>query len=118
MQTWCQGCSDFRAVSRLVLTGTGKSRVTFFRGGTRPYWCGNRGPCWEGLDRGAVLLLLDLADSLKGMRRYAEHLKLNEAQDPEQRETLWKQYCRGCFIGPAQEKQAWAKELEQEHPGG
>lgn len=70
----------------------------------------------EGLCRGDFLSILGEADTLGGMRRYAEHLKLVEEADPARREALAKQYCRGWFIGEKKEKKALEKDLRERHP--
>jgi len=69
----------------------------------------------EELCREDFLGILELPDSLAGIRRYATHLELCEAQDPEQKEALAKRYCRGWFLGSKEEKKALAKELNQQH---
>ena len=69
----------------------------------------------EELCRGDFLGILELPDSLAGMRRYATHLELCEAQDPKHQEALSKRYCRGWFLGSEQEKKALSKKLAQEH---
>jgi REP element-mobilizing transposase RayT len=68
-----------------------------------------------GLCREDFLGILDLPDTLAGMRRYAAHLELCEEQDPDQRAALMKRYCRGWFIGDKEEKKALAEELNQRH---
>lgn len=70
----------------------------------------------DGLCRSDFLGILDLPDSLAGIRRYATHLKLCEAQDPNKREQLMKQYCRGWFIGSKESKKALADDLRSKHP--
>ncbi|WP_269523569.1 transposase [Coraliomargarita parva] len=70
----------------------------------------------EGLCRTDFLGILDLPDSLSGIRRYATHLELSEAQDPEKKEALTKRYCRGWFIGDKEAKKALAKDLNAKHP--
>jgi putative transposase len=70
----------------------------------------------EGLCRETFLSILGEPDSVAGMRRYAEHLALREEADPERREELAKQYCRGWFIGEKEDKKALAKELREKHP--
>jgi REP element-mobilizing transposase RayT len=58
----------------------------------------------DGLCREDFLGMLDLPDSLAGIRRYATHLELCEAQNPKLRETLTKRYCSGWFIGSKAKK--------------
>ncbi len=70
----------------------------------------------EGLCRGIFLGILDLPDSLAGMRGYCEHLQLCEEADPERRDAMTKRYCRGWFIGSKEEKKALSKDLNQRHP--
>ena len=70
----------------------------------------------EGLCRDDFLGALELPSSLAGMRRYKTHLELSEAQDPKEQETLTERYCRGWFIGSAEEKKALAKDLAKQHP--
>jgi hypothetical protein len=67
----------------------------------------------DGLCREDFLGMLDLSDSLAGIRRYATHLELCEAQNPKPRETLTKRYCRGWFIGSKEAKKAFRKTLVQ-----
>jgi REP element-mobilizing transposase RayT len=76
------------------------------------YW--KRNPP-NALDRGGVLSLLGASDSVGGMRQYQRHLELNEAKDPAKRELLFKQYCRGWFVGSDQARRSLAKELIHEH---
>jgi REP element-mobilizing transposase RayT len=68
------------------------------------------------LDRTTLLQLCDLPDTLGGMRKYTELLKLADESDPKQREALAKQYCRGWFAGSAEAKKALAKDLEKGNP--
>jgi putative transposase len=70
----------------------------------------------DGLCREGFLEMLELPNSLAGMRRYATHLELCEAQDPKQREALTKRYCRGWYIGSKQAKKALAEDLNKKHP--
>ena len=70
----------------------------------------------EGLCREDFLGILDLPDSLAGVRCYATHLELCKAQDPKQRELLAKRYCRGWFIGPKEAKKALRDDLNSKHP--
>ena len=69
-----------------------------------------------GLCREDFLGILELPDSLAGMRKYETHLELSEAQDPGQREALTKRYCRGWFIGSAKAKKELSKDLNEKHP--
>jgi putative transposase len=68
-----------------------------------------------GLCREDFLGILELPDSLAGIRRYATHLELCEEQDPQQQEALTKRYCRGWFLGSKEEKKALSKDLNQRH---
>jgi REP element-mobilizing transposase RayT len=68
------------------------------------------------LDRTTLLSLAGLPDSLAGMRKYAERLKLVDERDPKQREKLAKQYCRGWFLGSGKAKKALAKDLAESNP--
>lgn len=70
----------------------------------------------KGLCRRDFLSILDLPDSLGGMRRYAEHLELKEEGDPRQRELLAKRYCRGWFLGSKEDRKALEKDLREQHP--
>ena len=70
----------------------------------------------DHLCREDFLEMLDLPDSLAGIRRYATHLELCEAQDPKQREALSKRYCRGWFIGSKESKKALSQDLNEKHP--
>ena len=69
----------------------------------------------DGLRRGDFLGILDLTDTLAGMRRYATHLELCEEQDPERQVALTKRYCRGWFIGDKERKKALAEDLNKKH---
>jgi len=69
----------------------------------------------EGLDRATLMSLLGASDSVGGMRQYQHHLELSEARDPAKRDALFKQYCRGWFIGSKKARQKLAKELAEEH---
>ena len=60
--------------------------------------------------------MLELPSSLAGMNRYAKHLELSEAKDPEPKAALAKLYCRGWFIGSKEEKKALAKDMAEKHP--
>ena len=51
------------------------------------------------LDRGTVLSLCDLPNTLAGMRKYHERLKTLEEGEPRKRGELSKRYCRGWFLG-------------------
>jgi len=70
----------------------------------------------DSLCREDFLGMLELPESLAGMRRYASHLELCEAQDPKLREALTKRYCRGWFIGSKESKKALSKDLNEKHP--
>ena len=60
--------------------------------------------------------LCGLPDTLGGMRKHHNLLKLAEEQDPEKREALSKQYCRGWFLGSAEAKKELAKDLTKGNP--
>ena len=51
------------------------------------------------------------------MKKYKQHLELCEERNPKKRDDLFRNYCRGWFIGSAQAKKALAKDLADEHPG-
>lgn len=68
------------------------------------------------LDRTTLLQLAELPDTLGGMRKYAERLKLVDERDPKQREALAKHYCRGWFLGSPKAKKEFAKELAESNP--
>jgi len=70
----------------------------------------------QGLDRETLLALVDASDSVAGMRKYKRHLELCEEQDPKKGDELFKNYCRGWFIGSKEAKKELAKELSQQHP--
>lgn len=78
------------------------------------YW--KRTPV-AGLVRGSMLSLLGVSDSIAGMKKYKQHLELCEEKDAKKRDDLFRNYCRGWFIGSAQAKKALAKDLADEHPG-
>ncbi len=63
------------------------------------------------LDRTTLLSLCDLSDTLVGMRKYQQRLKLADERNPRKRDELAKQYCRGWFLGSAQAKKALAKDI-------
>ncbi len=69
-----------------------------------------------GLDRGALLSLLSLPDNLRGMRKYQQHLALCEEGDPGKRDDLYRNYCRGWFIGSKKAKKELAEELVNQEP--
>ena len=69
------------------------------------------------LDRKTFFQLADLPDSLGGMRKYAERLKLVEESDPKQREALTRKYCRGWFLGSKKAKKELSNELDESNPG-
>lgn len=69
------------------------------------------------LDRITVLQLADLPDTVGGMRKYGDRLKLLEEHDPKQRETLAKKYCRGWFLGSAKAKKELSNDLADSNPG-
>lgn len=71
----------------------------------------------RGLSRATFLSILEASDSIGGMRRYQRHLELAEAGDPGKRDELFKQYCRGWFIGSKEEQKRLAKKLIKENPG-
>lgn len=68
------------------------------------------------LDRETLLGLSGLPDTLGGMRKHHNLLKLAEEQDPKKREALSKQYCRGWFLGSAGAKKELAKDLAKGNP--
>jgi putative transposase len=68
------------------------------------------------LERGTFLRLADLPDTVGGMRKYTERLKLLDERDPKQREALAKKYCRGWFLGSAEAKKDLAKDLAGSNP--
>jgi len=68
------------------------------------------------LDRTTLLSLCDLPDTLGGMRKYQERLKLVDERNPRKREALAKQYCRGWFLGSAEAKKALAKDIAKSAP--
>jgi putative transposase len=68
------------------------------------------------LDRGGVLSRCDLPDSLSGMRKYRELLKIREEGEPRMHDELSKRYCRGWFLGSKRAKKELAKELAKTHP--
>ena len=68
------------------------------------------------LDRRTVLSLCDLPDTVPGMRKYQERLKLVDEKDPSLREKLYKRYCRGWFVGSAKAKKDLAEDLAESHP--
>ncbi len=63
------------------------------------------------LDRTTLLSRCDLPDTLGGMRKYQERLKLVDEGCPRKRVELAKQYCRGWFLGSADAKKALAKDI-------
>ena len=68
------------------------------------------------LDRQTLLGLCELPDTLGGMRKYQELLKLTDEQDPKKRDALAKQYCRGWFLGTPEAKKELAKDLAKGNP--
>lgn len=68
------------------------------------------------LQRETMLQLCDLPDSLSGMRKYQERLKLVDERDPKQREALAQKYCRGWFLGSSQAKKDLSKGLLESNP--
>jgi len=68
------------------------------------------------LDRTTLLSLCDLPDTLGGMRKYQERLKLVDERNPRKRDELAKQYCRGWFLGSAEAKKALAKDIAKSAP--
>lgn len=68
------------------------------------------------LDRATLLGLCDLPDTLGGMRKYQNLLKLADEKDPKKRDTLAKQYCRGWFLGTTDAKKELAIELAKGNP--
>ena len=76
-----------------------------------------RGAPAAGLCREDFLGILELPDSLAGMRRYAGHLESSEAGDSGKREALSKRFCRGWFIGSGEEKKAFTEDLNSKRSG-
>ena len=70
----------------------------------------------HGLDRAAILSFLDLPDNLRGMRKYQQHLALCEEGDTRKRDDLYRNYCRGWFIGSKKAKKELAEELVNQEP--
>ncbi len=68
------------------------------------------------LDRTTLLSLCELPDTLGGMRKYQERLKLVDEGCPRKRDALAKQYCRGWFLGSAEAKKALAKDIAEKTP--
>lgn len=68
------------------------------------------------LERQTLLQLCDLPNTLAGMRKYTERLKLAEEGAPKKRDALSKQYCRGWFLGSAKAKKELAKDLAESNP--
>jgi len=68
-----------------------------------------------GLCRAVYLSLLGFPDNQAGMRRYRHHLETSESAVPDQRNVLAKRFCRGWFIGPAEQRKALAVELAAEY---
>lgn len=64
-----------------------------------------------GLQRDDVLNLHGLPKTPRGMKLYREHLAIAEESQPRRKAELMKQYCRGWFIGSAEDKKEMAKEL-------
>ncbi len=68
------------------------------------------------LDRQTLLRLCHLPDTMGGMRKYEDSLKLVDERDPEKREALAKNYCRGWFLGTAQKKKKLMEDLAETSP--
>jgi len=68
------------------------------------------------LDRGTVLSLCDLSNTLAGMRKYHERLKTLEEGEPRKRWELSKRYCRGWFLGSKRAKKELVEELGKTTP--
>lgn len=68
------------------------------------------------LDRETLLRLCTLPNSLGGMRKHHNLLKLAEEQDPKKREALSKQYCKGWFLGSIKAKKELAYDLATGNP--
>jgi REP element-mobilizing transposase RayT len=68
------------------------------------------------LDRQTLLSLCGLPDTLVGMRRYQNLLKLADEQVLKKREALSKQYCRGWFLGSTKAKKDLAREISKGNP--
>ncbi len=69
------------------------------------------------LDRSTILSLCDLPDTIGGMRKYQERLKLVDERNPRKREELAKKYCRGWFLGSVNAKKELAKDLVESASG-
>ena len=70
----------------------------------------------HGLDRAAILSFLDLPDNMRRMRKYQQHLALCEDGDTRKRDDLYRNYCRGWFIGSKKAKKELAEELVKKEP--
>jgi len=68
------------------------------------------------LQRETLLQLVDLPDTVGGMRKYQERLKLADERDPKKRDVLSQQYCRGWFLGSSQAKKDLSKDLLKSNP--
>lgn len=71
----------------------------------------------NGLNRTALSSLLGVKDGIGGMRGYQKHLELSEENDPEIRDMLHRNYCRGWYIGSKKGKQELAEDLNRQNPG-
>ncbi|MCZ6673323.1 MAG: hypothetical protein O7C75_10340 [Verrucomicrobia bacterium] len=69
------------------------------------------------LNRNVLLSLLGVKDSIGGMRSYQKHLELSEESDPQNRDKLYRSYCRGWFIGGKKAKKELADDLSRQNPG-
>lgn len=68
------------------------------------------------LERQTLLQLCGLPDTVAGMRKYTERLKLSDEGDPRKRDVLSKQYCRGWFLGSTEAKKELAKDVTESNP--
>lgn len=89
--------------------------------GLKDYGLSSFPKCFKGkifapLERRTLLSLCDLPDTLPGMRKYQERLKLVDEKDPALREKLYKRYCRGWFLGSAKAKKDLTEDLAESLP--
>ena len=68
------------------------------------------------LDRGTLLSLWSLPDTLAGMRKYQKYLELCDERNPRKRNKLSKKYCLGWHLGSAKAKKTLAKDLAESTP--
>lgn len=69
------------------------------------------------LNRKVLSSLLGVKDGIGGMRSYQKHLELCEERDPQNRDRLYRSYCRGWFIGDKKAKTKLADDLSKRSPG-